>query len=109
MANDFTTIQQNQSSKKFFLVKLEPARHVTDDLTDNGGGEYEMSFAYDVSRVFQNDTEFTLVTGTPSAGEYSYSNGTLTLNTSTAPDADNVIIVYYHSLSLLVFFIIFQS
>ena len=96
MANDFTTIQQNQSSKKFFLVKLEPARHVTDDLTDNGGGEYEMSFAYDVSRVFQNDTEFTLVTGTPSAGEYSYSNGTLTLNTSTAPDADNVIIVYYH-------------
>ena len=98
MANNFTTIQQNQASDKFYLVRIEPARYVNDDLSSIGGGQYEMTFSYPIAKVEENGTALTSVTSGLSSGEYLYdeTTNTLQVHPGSAPSSTNAIVVFYY-------------
>ena len=86
------------ASERFILVRIEPARYVLP--TSVGGGVYETTFPYLVSRVQRNGTDLTLVTslgGTNDQYTYDESTGVVQMKLASAPTADtNVIVVFYY-------------
>jgi hypothetical protein len=95
----FATAKLNQSSKKGFLVRIEPARYVNDDLSAGGGGDYTVTLSgFVVSRVLESGTELTEVSGSPANGEYSFNEttGVLTIDPTNAPSGTNPIVVYHY-------------
>jgi hypothetical protein len=98
MANNFTTIQQNQTSQKFLLTRLEPARYINGDLVLDSGTTYTATFSFPISKIEQNGAALTKVSGTPSTGEFSHNEttGLLTVNITTAPSSSSAIIAYYY-------------
>ena len=99
MTNEFSTRKENQVSNKFLLIRLNPARYVNDDLTNNGDGTYSITLSdFVISAVKENSTALTLVSGTPGAGEYSYDENTniLVVCPNAAPSSSNALVVYYY-------------
>lgn len=96
--NDFTLIQNNQASTKILLARIEPARYVNDSLVLSSGTTYTMSFPFDISSVYENETLLTKVSGSPATGQFSYNETTklLTVNLNAAISSTNPIIVYYY-------------
>jgi len=94
----YSTIKTNQTSQKFILARLEPARFVNDLLTLDSGTTYTMTFSYKISKVVEQGTELTLVSGTPSTGEYSINEDTnlLTVNLNNAVSSTNAVVVFYY-------------
>lgn len=95
----FISEQNNQSSSKFSLVRIEPARWTNDDLADQGDGTYQVTLSgFIVSKVLENGTELTLTTGTPVQGEYSFNDltGLLTVYPTLAPSATNSIVAFHY-------------
>ena len=98
MANNFATLKNAASSEKFNLIRIEPARAVEGDLVLSSGTTYTATFAFPViSRIKVNGTLYTLVSGTPTSGQYSFSESTrsLTINLGAALSTQ-VIAVYYY-------------
>lgn len=98
MANNFSTLKGAAATEKFNLVRLEPARSVEGSLSLSSGTTYTMTFAFNpVSKVEVNGTAYTLVSGTPSSGEYSYTESTrlLTINLGAALTTQVVVVYYY--------------
>lgn len=77
MANNFDTIAQNRSSEKFFLVRLEPARLVSDDLSLDSGTTYSTTFAFvPVSKVVVDGVEYTKVTTITADQQWTFDEST---------------------------------
>lgn len=85
------------ASERFMLVRLEPSRHVSDDLALDSG-YYQMSFADPIFKVTRNGTELTKVSSNPSSNdEWYYDGSTLKVQLASAPDSStNVIVVSYY-------------
>lgn len=98
MANNFTTIQNNQASEKFLLVRLTPKYYIVDDLADQGGGVYEATFSLPIAKVQRNGTDLTEVTTVSSNDEWSHDEDTNTFQVqlASAPSSTNVIIVFFY-------------
>ena len=96
MANQFSTIQLNQGSEKFYLIRIVPRRYVNDDLAAIGGGQYQMTFPYFIQKVTANATELTKVTTIANPGEWSFNESTKSLTVYSTPSANNSIIVWYY-------------
>lgn len=92
----FATLKENQATKKFELIRLEPARFLNDLLTSIGGGKYTYSTNYFVSKVQENGVDLSLVVGTPSIGEYSFSSGVLTIYPNAAPSSTNALVMFHY-------------
>ncbi len=95
MTNNFSTIKNNQSSEKFYLLRIVPRRYINDDLTDNLDGTYSMTFPYFINGIKENGTDLSLTTGTPSSGEYSFNESTFTLTVYPTSISNNIIVYYY--------------
>lgn len=98
MANNFATLKLNQQSNKFFLVRLNPARAITSDLTLDSGTTYTATFAFGNMNALKVDgTAYTKVTGTPSASEFAFNESTkvVTVNLGAALTTQQVIAFYY--------------
>lgn len=95
----YSDVRDNQSSRKFSLIRLEPARYINDDLTDNGDGTYSITLSnFVISKIEENGVALTLSTSTLAQGEYSFneSTGELTIYPNNAPSSTNAIIAYYY-------------
>lgn len=98
MANDFATLKSAAATEKFNLIRLEPARAVEGSLVLSSGTTYTVTFAFNpVSKVEVNGVAYTLVTTTPSASEYSYTESTklLTINLGASLTTQIVVVYYY--------------
>lgn len=93
----YSSVQNNQLSSKFFLVRIEPARYI--EPTSIGSGKYTVTLSgLFISKVKENGTELTLVTTIPVSGEYSFneSTGLLTIYPASAPSESNPIVVFHY-------------
>ncbi len=80
MTNNYTIIKDNNSSKKIVAARLKPRRGVEYDLTLDSGNVYQTTFLTDsLCAVEVNGVSYTLTTGTPTAGQYSFSRSTKVL------------------------------
>lgn len=86
------------SSRRFFLVRLSPARAVT-SLLSLDAGVYKYSFGSYIYRVTRNGVDLNEVSGTPSTNDdwyYDADGGELQVKLASAPDEDtNVIVAHY--------------
>jgi len=98
MANNYSTKKTDQTTQKFILVKVVPRRYVNAALAIVSGTTYTMTFPYDLESVFEQGTELTKVSGTPSSGEFSFNETTnlLTVNLNAAPSSSNAIVATYN-------------
>lgn len=98
MANDFVNIQGNQSSDKFLLVRIEPARCLNSSLTLDSGSIYKADFFYNLSKVLVNGSTYTKVNGIPTANQYYFdeTTGEFKIFLSGAPSNSVVVIAYYY-------------
>jgi hypothetical protein len=96
MPNNFSTIKLNQTSEKFYLIRLVPRRVVNSNLVSIGGGKYQATFNYPISSVMANDVSLTKVTTVLNPGEYSYDETTKALIVYSTPSASNIIVVNYY-------------
>lgn len=94
MTNNFSTIQNNQASEKFYLVRVVPRRLANDLLSSIGGGQYSMPFSEAIQKVTANGAELTLVDTVTGSGEYSYDGSTLIVY-STPSDSNGIVIHYF--------------
>jgi hypothetical protein len=94
----YSDIKTNQTSQKFILTRIEPARFVNDDLSLDSGTTYTMTFPFVISKVVEQGTELTEVSSSPSTGEYSFNTSTnlLTVNLNNAVSSSNAVVVYYY-------------
>lgn len=94
----YSSIKTNQTSQKFIMARIEPARFVNDDLSLDSGTTYTMTFPFVISKVVEQGVELTEVSSSPSTGEYSFneSTGLLTVNLNSAVSSSNAVIVYYY-------------
>ncbi len=83
------------------LARISPARHISDQLVNAGGGIYQMAFDLPIARVERNGVALTPTTSDPpgSNDEYYHPNpdSTLKIKLASAPSATtNVIVVFYY-------------
>ena len=88
-------------SERFMLVRLTPARYVSETLASEGSGVYGMTFNYPVARVERNGVTLTETASTPpGTNDHWYHNetdGTFKVKLASAPNGTtNVIVVYYY-------------
>lgn len=99
MPNNFSTLKLNQAVQKFTYIRFEPSRFLNDELVSIGGGKYTATISnLTITNIFENDTQLSLVTGTPLIGEYSYNNitGLLTIYPNSAPSSSNAIVLFQY-------------
>lgn len=98
MANNFDTVKLRAASEKFNLIRLEPARDVTSDLTLDSGTTYSATFFWtNISKLEVNGVAYDLVTGAPASGEFSFDESTqeLIVNLGAALTTQVVVAYYY--------------
>ena len=93
----FSSIKTDQTSEKYILIKIEPARYINDDLAIVSGTEYTMTFPFQLSRVLEQGVELTEVSSSPSAGQYSFNTTTklLTVHLNAVISSTNSVIGFY--------------
>jgi hypothetical protein len=89
-----------QASIKFYLVRITPARHISNLVTSLGGGVYSYTFAHPVSSVERNGVALTSVALDPPTVNDTYNfnelTGVLKIKTAAVPDEDtNVLVMFY--------------
>lgn len=98
------TEKLKQSSDRFVLVRMEPARYIGADLVSLGGGIYRAVFdhPYDVSKIERNGTGLTRVDTLAGNNQYTVTddNKTITVQLASAPNIDSNVIVLFHRLYL---------
>ena len=97
MTNNFSTVKELQASRKFLLVRLEPARYLNDLLSLSGGGIYQATISgLFFSRVKANGTTLTKVTTVTNSGEWSYNETTGVLRVYSTPSASNALVGFHY-------------
>lgn len=96
MTNNFSTIKNNQTSEKFYLIRIIPRRAVNDDSISLGGGIYKCTFPFFPESVKANTTLLTRVTTVVNPYEYSYNELTEELIYYATPSSSNIIVVSYY-------------
>src|SRR3990167_5264309 len=97
MTNNFSTVKLNQASRKFFLVRMEPARYLNDLLVDQGGGIYQATITgLIISRAQANGVALTSVTTVSNSGEYSYVESTGIFRVYSTPSSTNAIVAFFY-------------
>lgn len=94
----FASKKDLQSTRKFELIRLNPARYIVDDLLSIGGGKYTYSTSYFVNKVEESGVALSEVTGTPMIGEYSFNENTslLTIYPYATPSSTNPITMFHY-------------
>ena len=86
-------------SHRYALVRLRPARYVSESLSLSGG-VYQMTFPYPVARVERNGTALTEDATTPSTNDHWYydeTTQTLKVKLASAPDSStNIVCAFYY-------------
>lgn len=96
----FLTEIERNSSEKFCLIRLS-AKRKRISVTSIGSNLFTATVNLNVVKCFYSLTEFTLVTGTPSSGEYSFNEDTKLLTVySTLPLDDSLGLIVEHYLYL---------
>lgn len=102
MTNNFSTLKNSLESKKFYLLRMNPARSIMNDLTLVSGTTYTHSFISEaLSDIKVNGVSYAKVTGTPAASEYSFDESTklitITLHDTLAniQASGNIVAFYY--------------
>ena len=98
MPNNFSTLKLEHELEKFTLVRMNPAKYITSDLSLDSGTTYKMTFPYiPVNRVTVDGTEYTLVSGTPTSGQFSFNDSTKELKINLGASlGSQVIIAFYY-------------
>lgn len=95
----YSDVQNNQSTSKFALVRIEPARWMNDLLTNAGGGIYTATLnGFVVSQVKENGTNLSRVSTVSGSGQYSFNEqtGAISIYPASAPSSSNSIVVFYY-------------
>lgn len=94
----FSDAKLLQQSEKYNLIRLNPARYISDDLTLDAGTTYEMTFPFlAVNKLTVDGVEYTKVTSSPSTSEFSFDETTklLKVNLGAALTNQTVVSFYY--------------
>lgn len=92
----FSDVKDLQATRKFELIRITPARYISEDLTSIGGGLYTYSTSYFISSVYESGTELTKSTGTLIPGTYSFNGSLLTIYPINSPSSSNPIVMFHH-------------
>lgn len=86
------------TSHRHLLVRLTPARYVSESLASIGGGVYEMTFPYPPARVTRNTGTCTKVDTIVAINQWTYNETTqlLQVRLAGAPTDTNVVLVHYY-------------
>lgn len=95
MPNEFSNIKLNQSSEKFYLVRIVPRRVVNSLLASIGGGKYQCTFNGAISKVTSNATQLTKVTTVTNPSEWSHDESTGIFTVYSTPSASNIVVLHY--------------
>ena len=91
----FATEKTLQTSSKATLVRFKPARDISDDMSALSGTG-TATFAFDnVQAITVDGTAYTKVSGTPSAGEFSFNEDTKLITIEFSAASTAVIVSYY--------------
>lgn len=93
MANEFSDRQEDQTTKRFQLVRVETARYITDDLSAGLNTLTGLPHPT-ISDVKSDGVSLTEVSGTPSSGEWSYDDAG-TLQVYPADHTEDIVIFGY--------------
>lgn len=97
----FATEKEKDTSRRFMLVRITPARYIGDDL-EADGGLYTMTWSLGpIARIERNGVQLTEVSSTPSNNDEWYldqSTGTLSIKLASAPDEETNVLVAFHHL-----------
>jgi hypothetical protein len=89
-----------RSSARWYLVRLNPSRHITSLLVSGGGGLYSLNMPYAISSITRNGATLTETTSIPGSNDNWYhdeSTGTLTIRLASAPSTtSNILILNYY-------------
>jgi len=94
----FSDAKLLQQSEKYNLIRLNPARYVSDDLTLDAGTTYEMTFPFlAANKLTVDGVEYTKVTSSPSANEFTFDETTklLQINLGASLTTQAVVAFYY--------------
>lgn len=96
-----TTAKERQNSNRFVLVRMTPARHVSDLLASAGAGIYTMTFNMPIARVERNGIALTETTSNPPGSNdqwyHDETTGTFKVKLASGPDSDtNVICIFFY-------------
>jgi len=96
----FAVEKLKRSSARWYLVRLNPSRHVTSLLGAEGGGIYSMTMPYAISSVTRNGVTLTETTTAPVTNDFWYHNettGEIEIKLAAAPSTTtNVIVIKYY-------------
>lgn len=94
----FVALKEQQATRKFELVRVNPARDITTLLVSIGGGKYTYSSNLWINKVELLGVGLSKVSGTPLIGEYSFDEFTklLTVYPTTAPSSTNPLIAFHY-------------
>lgn len=102
MTNNFSTLKNSLSSRKFYLVRMNPARSIMNDLTLVSGNTYTHTFHVEqLSSIKVNGTAYAKVTSSPNASEYTFDENTrlITINLhdtlANIQASGNIVAFYY--------------
>lgn len=99
MPNNYSTLIQERSSHKFYLVRIRPARNITSLLSLYSGTTYEMTFDVPyLPKLEVNGSDYTKVSSaTPSSGQFYFNRDTklLRVNLGAALTTQIVVGFYY--------------
>lgn len=91
----FAAEKAKPNSDRFMLVKITPARYVSEALVSQGGGVYSLGWTYHVEKVQRNGHDLTRSDAAANNDEWSWDGSTLSVKLASAPSASNVIVVFY--------------
>lgn len=78
------------------LLKVNPARNVSNLLANEGGGVYSIGWTYVIDHVERNGITLTETTGTPTVNDqWSYENDTFKVKLAAVPSDTNVLVIFY--------------
>lgn len=97
-SNNFDLIKNNNSIRKNYLVRMNPARDVTDSLTPSGSNKWSCTIDLAVNMVTLNGVKMASSIIVNSAGKYNYNSITklLTIYSGEVPGENCVVIVYHY-------------
>lgn len=97
MANNYVTVQDKFKSRKFFLVRINPARDLSGQFTLVSGNVYKVDLEFeDVNKVEADGLAVTKVsTTTPGFNEFSYIANVLYINLGGSLSGLTIIAYYY--------------
>lgn len=99
MPNNYSTLIQERSSHKFYLVRIRPARNITSLLSLYSGTTYEMTFDVpNMPKLQVNGVDYTKVSNaTPSSSQFYFNRDTklLRVNLGSALTTQVIIGFYY--------------